>query len=159
AHLLLAQADVARRFAVLREDELAAPRVAGAGLPELAQLRVEFALVAAVEDEAGQRVIEAVRHAGEDRPPVARRAGLRTRVDHRVAFSEEHLVERSCGGVRFVARHLAEARHGVSFRRAAERGGAHRMRGSRPASSTARTQIAVNAAITAERRKGCAGSA
>ena len=38
-HLLLAQPDVARRLAVLGEDELAAARPAGARLAELAQLR------------------------------------------------------------------------------------------------------------------------
>src|SRR5262249_38262943 len=115
-HLLLAEADVARGLAVLREDEAAAARVAGADLPELAQLGRELALAAAVEGEAADGVVEGVRHEREHRPPVAGRAGRGAGRLDRIALAEERLVERLCGRVRVLLRDLAQSRHGAALR-------------------------------------------
>src|SRR5262249_8773684 len=81
----------ARRLAVLREDEAAAARIARAELSELAQLRRELALRAAIEREACNRVVEAVGDAREHGPPVAGRSGRGPGRGHRIAVAEQHL--------------------------------------------------------------------
>ena len=53
-------------------------------LAELAELRRQLALPAAVEGEALHAVVEAVGHAGEHRPPVPRRPGGRARLGDRI---------------------------------------------------------------------------
>ena len=108
---------IARGLAVLREHELALAQEARARLAELAQQRVELALRAAIEREAGDGVAEAVGHQREHRPPVARRAGRGARLGHRTAAVEEHVVDGLDVGGRFGARDLSQSRHRGSPRR------------------------------------------
>jgi len=87
-NLLFRQANRARRFAVLRIDELAGACPADTGLAEFAVFRVEFAL-GTIELEAGDGMVEGIGDEGEHRPPVARRTGVRARICDGIALAEQ----------------------------------------------------------------------
>jgi len=100
---------------MLRKDELAAPRPAGPDLPQLAQLRRQLALGAAIELEARDRMVEGIGHQRKDRPPVAGRARVRPRFLHRVALAEQHLVDGPRKRMRVVPADFSQSRHVLSL--------------------------------------------
>ena len=96
---------------MLGVHEAAAYTPSDPGLAQLAELRVEQALRAAVEGDARDSVVEHIGNEGERGPPVARGARGGAGLVDRIPIPEQHLEDRLGAGVEVGPTYPSEAWH------------------------------------------------
>ena len=110
-NLVLVDAHLTTRLAVLGEHELALHRPPDPGLGEFTQLGVKGTTRVAVQGEPRPAVVENVRRVGEHRPPVSRGARGGTRLVDGAPVTEHQLVPERDARVGFVAWDLSQSGH------------------------------------------------
>ena len=90
--LLLAYAEAAQRFAMLREDKLASLHPSCPGLAEFAQDGVDLARRVAVNGKPVDCMLQDIGRQCENRPPVPRRSCCRARFRHWVPITKQAII-------------------------------------------------------------------